>query len=74
MLSLDHAPEPPPTKEGFYVIFWGIGTLVLLIIGLSKLVGALEGRHDRWFEKNTDPILKGICDFVNRKNGGCDDD
>lgn len=34
---------------------------------------AMDPDH-RWFEKNTDPILKGICDFVNRKNGGCDDD
>lgn len=48
-----------------------IGIFLAITIGVTLI--AVLGGYDSWFEKNTDPILNKICDFINRKNGGCKD-
>jgi len=31
------------------------------------------GDFDDFFKKHTDPKLKKLCDFINRRNGGCNE-
>ncbi len=45
----------------------GVGILIMLLIIYSNR------DFDDFFEKYTDPYLKKFCDFLNRRNGGCNE-
>jgi Mn2+/Fe2+ NRAMP family transporter len=49
-------------------------TMLLLIVILAYIIFMyLSGDFDDFFEKYTDPKLKKLCDFLNRRNGGCNE-
>lgn len=58
-------------------IFCNITTVIGICIVVSILIILLnlysDGDFDDFFEKHTDPKLKKICDFINRRNGGCNE-
>ena len=73
------------TYEGTYFHPLGSNQKELHEIGLARLVSMYFlcvalcflivaiciGDLDNWFEKHTDPHLKKFCDWVHRRNGGC---
>jgi hypothetical protein len=54
-----------------------IGIIIILIITIFLLLRILylyfNGDFDDFFEEYTDPKLKKFCDFLNRRNGGCNE-
>lgn len=56
---------------GIRAIFAGCVLFVAALCALFMFIGALIGALDEWFETNTDPIINKICDFINKRNGGC---
>ncbi len=53
----------------------GIGIILLITIFLLLRILYLyfNGDFDDFFEEYTDPPLKKFCDFLNRRNGGCNE-
>jgi hypothetical protein len=49
-------------------------TMLLLIVILGYIIFMyFNGEFDNFFEEYTDPKLKKLCDFLNRRNGGCNE-
>lgn len=46
--------------------------LLLIIIAMIILM-YFSGDFDNFFKEYTDPKLKKLCDFLNRRNGGCNE-
>lgn len=44
--------------------------LALTPIPIMLLLGLFCGEFDKWFETHTDPIIKKVQDFFNRRNNG----
>ena len=42
----------------------------LIIIITTFFIDLADGDYDKWFENNTDPIVKKVQDFFNRRNNG----
>lgn len=48
---------------------WLISCILIIVIG-HILFGLFYGDYDQWFETHTDPIIKKVQDFFNRRNNG----
>jgi hypothetical protein len=51
--------------------------VIILLITIFLLLRILylyfSGDFDNFFKEYTDPKLKKLCDFLNRRNGGCNE-
>ena len=53
------------------LIFVCMSILIPLIIIITTFfIDLADGDYDKWFENNTDPIVKKVQDFFNRRNNG----
>lgn len=42
-------------------------------IGVVLLIAYWLGEFDTFFRIHTDPFFEKVCNFINRKNGGCNE-
>lgn len=71
------SPNQLPLFESLQLINTGFFLKILGFYIIIKLIcfsfDIWYGKYDEWMIENTDPYLKKICDFINRRNGGCDE-
>lgn len=58
---------------GNYAVCIGVTMILLIVILGNIIVMYFSGDFDDFFEEYTDPPLKKLCDFLNRRNGGCNE-
>ena len=53
----------------FLLIFVCMGVIItLIVITTVFFIDLADGDYNQWFETHTDPIIKKVQDFFNRKN------
>ncbi len=78
LISINHWYDPNP---GVLITICTVACAAISIIVAAILItyivieyiNFLEGEYDIWLKQNIDPALKKFCDWVNRRNGGCNE-
>ena len=62
----------PETPRMVICVVFVLMCIVGVTLGIVWVIMLFQGNFDYDFEKS-DKVLKSICDFLNRRNGGCDE-